>query len=567
MEWDFSCKDWETKIRQRSPLMPALPLDKVLAEKAVTIFNKLKLPDVPGTPALQDAAGEWFRDIVRVAFGSLVDGRRMVPELFILAPKKSSKTSYSAALMLTALILNKRPRAELLFVAPSKLIAELAYNQAVGMISEDETGVLKSVMHVRDNIKEIRNLRTGAKLVIKSFDHRVLVGIKPVAVLVDELWEIARSPKAVGVLRQIRGGLEVNKEGLLIFITTQSDEMPRGVFKAELQTARAIRDGEMKGRMLPVLYEFPKEIAENEELWSKPENWDMVNPNLGRPVPLETLVASYSDERAKGIEAKAIWCSQHLNIEIGTGLRTDRWAGADFWAQNAAPLLTLDELLDQSDVVTVGIDGGGLDDLLGLAVLGRSKKTRDWLLWSHAWAHNCVLERRKDVASYFKDFQKANDLTIIPDESDRDVRDVVDIVLQIEGRGLLPEKGALGVDRVGITDIIDELELRGFDCSMDSQRVIGVNQGWPLTSIIKTTERKLAQGALRHGGAEMMNWCVKNCKVESHGNSISITKQQAGSAKIDPVVALFDAAFLMARNPDAAVRGSYLDKGPVLVLG
>jgi phage terminase large subunit-like protein len=62
--------------------------------------------------------------------------------------------------------------------------------------------------------------------------------------------------------------------------------------------------------------------------------------------------------------------AQHLNIEIGLALRSDRWVGADYW-----------------ETIVMGADGGGLDDLLGLAVLRRDEKTRRWLLWSKAWAH------------------------------------------------------------------------------------------------------------------------------------------------------------------------------------
>ena len=101
MAWNLSAPDWQDRIRNGRSLVPDLPLDKIAAQRAVDVFDRLRLPDVPGKPLLKDAAGDWFRDILRALHGSIVDGERMVREPFLLVPKKSSKTSYGAALMLT----------------------------------------------------------------------------------------------------------------------------------------------------------------------------------------------------------------------------------------------------------------------------------------------------------------------------------------------------------------------------------------------------------------------------------------------------------------------------------
>jgi phage terminase large subunit-like protein len=564
--WNLSCLDWADRIRNKQPLIPELPLWTDSAERAVGIFNELQLPDVDGKPKLGVAAGEWFRGIVRAVFGSLdpETKNRIISEFFCLAPKKSSKTSYSAGLMLTALLMNERPRAEFLLIAPSKIIAQLAFDQACGMIDADEDGMLQRRFHVINNIKEIVDRRTKAKLVIKAFDSAVLTGVKPVGVLIDELHEIAKDPAAERLLRQIRGGLLPNHESFLIFITTQSDKQPFGVFETELKTARAVRDGKSRHPMLPILYEFPPEIAKDQDLWENPSIWDMVNPNLGRPVSLESLIVDFNKAKDDGESALVIWASQHLNIEIGVGLSVGAWPGASFWFRdrNVDKSLTIAELIKRCDVIIVGIDGGGLDDLLGFAALGREKETRKWLLVAKAWAHKCVLERRKSIASQLTTFASEKSLAIIDDESDLDLRGVADIVVQINDAGLLPDQNGIGIDPSGISLLVDELERRGFSAGDEETvgQIAAVRQGYvTLNSSIKTAERRLAMGEIVHDGSKLMNWCVSNAKLEKHGNAVVITKQAAGTAKIDPLMAMFNAVALMALNPESA-RSVYEDE-------
>lgn len=45
-----------------------------------------------------------------------------------------------------------------------------------------------------------------------------------------------------------------------------------------------------------------------------------------------------------------------------------------------------------------------------------------------------------------------------------------------------------------------------------------------------------------------MLWAVSNARVEPKGNAIIITKQASGTAKIDPLMAAFNAIAWMASN-------------------
>lgn len=542
--WTTANPVWEKSIVEGKSLIPFAPLFPDEAAAGLEVMRQLRIVDAPGSPTIGESCAPWVLDFAGAVFGSYDadSGRRLIREFFLMVPKKASKSTIAAAIMMTLLLRNWRQSAELIVIAPTVEVAQNAFAPARDMVKHDEE--LSELLHVQEHIRQITHRVTGATLKIVAADSNTVAGKKASFVLVDEVHQFGSMATAEGMLREATGGLAARPEGAILYLTTQSDTPPAGVFKQKLDYARGVRDGRVKDdRFLSCIYEFPQAMIEAGE-HRKPENFHIVSPNMGFSVDREFLEREFQKAEVEGESSMRGFLAKFLNVEIGLNLRSDRWAGADFWEQQGKlPGLTLDALLDRSEVVDVGIDGGGLDDLLGLAVIGRDRATREWLVWTHGWAHPSVMERRKDIAPRLRDFAKDGDLTLVQHIGD-DVQDVAGICALIEARGLLDK---VGCDPAGIGGIIDALA----EADIPEEKLIGVSQGWRLGGAIKTTERKLAEGVLVHGGQALMAWCVGNAKVEPRANSIMITKQAAGSAKIDPLMALFNAITLMSLNPES----------------
>lgn len=547
MEWTTSCLDWERRIVAGESLIVSPPLFPDVADEAWDICSSFVLTDVTGHPTIGQVARPWLRDWVRTIFGAeSPEGRRLINEYFLMVSKKNAKSTIAAAVMLTALLMNWRDGAELLILSPTKEIADNSYKPISAFIKADEE--LQDMLMVQDYQRLVTHKDSGAYLKVVAADEATVTGKKASFVFVDELHEFGKKGRASNMLLEATGGLASRPEGFVIYASTQSEEPPAGVFKTTLAYARKVRDGEKEDRkFLPLIYEFPREMLEA-EAHKDLNNAYVTNPNWGASVDKERIEQLHEKALEGGEKELKEFFAKHLNVEVGMNLRNDRWAGADFWLGAAIPVFTLEELLERSEVVTVGIDGGGLDDLLGLAVIGREIDTGRWLVWGRGWIHKIAMERRKSEASKYQDFIKAGDLVLV-EEVGQDVDEVVAIVGQVEESGLLDK---VGVDRLGLGAIYDALV--GSDEEPGpilADQVVGIPQGYQLNGAIKTAERHVAAKKMVHGGIALLAWCVGNAKTVLQGNAVTITKQASGTGKIDLLMAIFDAVYLMALNPEA----------------
>jgi phage terminase large subunit-like protein len=540
-DWTTACPDWEERIVAKQSLMPCKPLFPDVADIALRIFNELILVDVMDSPKMGEVTLPWVLEFVAAIFGSYnpETKRRLIREFFLLISKKNTKSTIAAGIMMTALILNDRKSAELIIIAPTKEVADNSFNPIRDFIRADEE--LSEMINISEHTKTVTHLGTGATLKVIAAESNAAAGKKASIILIDEVWLFGKRANAESMFREAKGGLASRPEGCVIYLSTMSDEVPCGVFKQLLDYARDIRDGiKVNPQFLPLIYEFPKWMLEAGE-HLKPENFYITNPNLGASVDVDYLINEFEKVRDAGEESLRDFLAKHLNVEIGMNLRANRWAGAEFWLPQAKKF-TIEKLIDQSDVITMGIDGGGLDDLLGFAVLGRHAKSRKWWLWNHAWCQEIALERRKENAPKYKDFAAENTLTIV-ERVGPDIEQLAKIAKKVFDSGKLDK---IGLDPLGLGGLLDGLLAVG----IPQEQMIAVAQGYKLAGYIQTTERKLAEGSLYHTGSQLMTWCVGNARVVMKGNGMMISKQESGTAKIDPLIATFNAVALMSMNPE-----------------
>ncbi len=550
MHWSTACPDWEDRILDRRSLIPFAPLYPSEAEEGLRVMRELRIVDAPGSPRIGESCAQWVMDFAAAVFGAYdpETGSRLVREFFLMVPKKASKSTIAAAIMMTLLLRNWRRSAELIVLAPTVEVAQNAFAPARDMVKVDEE--LSDLLHVQEHVRTITHRTTGATLKIVAADSNTVAGKKASFVLVDEIHQFGSMANAEGMLREATGGLAARPEGCVLYLTTQSDRAPAGIFRQKLAYARGVRDGRVKdAQFLPVIYELPTKLQDEVRRNRKmdPAWLRVVHPNIGYSVDAGYLDREYLKAEAEGVESLAGFLAKFANVEIGLALHADRWAGAECWEQQGTKL-SLDDVLQRSEAVTVGIDGGGKDDMLALVVLGRERGTGNWLAWAHAWLHEKALSLRRQESSRYQGFAEDGDLTIVSG-SPHDVVQLARIVSTVAASGLLPAEKGIGMDPEKTHKVVLEALLNE---GIDECQPVAIPQSWRLIGAITVTERKLDECALWHSGSALMAWCVGNAKVEPRGNAAVITKQASGSAKIDPLMALFDAVSIMSLNPTAA---------------
>ncbi|MEP3331662.1 terminase TerL endonuclease subunit [Sedimentitalea sp.] len=523
-----ACTDWAERLQaQQVPLAPRLPTPE--GERTAAALGRLRLSDKIGKPLLSELPNiGWVSQITSAIFGDA-----NIREAFVLTPKKQGKSALFGLAFFAAFLLDKRPQASWTIVSPTLGISDLVFGLISGAIEADKQ--LQQRYRVQAHIRTVTNLATGATLVVKSFSLEALTGLRG-SVLLDEVHLVGANKNGSKIQTQLKGALAVDPATRIVYVSTQSDTEPKGMFAELLTHARAVRDGTITDdAFLPVLYEPWKDCPDP---LATPDVWPCLlpsYPHVGDKRFYEGIAASAL--RAGPVKA-AVERSQFFNVEIGQDQTAETWHMVSALPKLATSRITVDSIIARCEHVAVGIDLGGAVDWTGLGIIG-TDADGIWHATARAYAQQKAIDANEH-ASTCEGFIADGDLRVIRPGADIDA--ILDIIQRIDEAGKLH---AIGVDPAGAVDLVEKLEAASFPLSegpQDANPVMGIGQSaFRLNPAVRTLERRADEGRIRFDKSRMLRWCFSNCIAVERTNVTEITKR-GRDEKFDPVAALLDAA-------------------------
>jgi len=204
------------------------------------------------------------------------------------------------------------------------------------------------------------------------------------------------------------------------------------------------------------------------------------------------------------------------------------------WNAVASANLTLGDIFDRCDFVSAGIDGGGIDDLLSVAVIGRHGDTRRLSLVTVTWARGEVLSRLGLTGI------EDPGALIIPAGVDEYPR-VAELVSEAKRRART--FGKAGLSCYIPEALLDAMEDAGLVIEKDCAGIGRLS----VRAAVSSLRRKVALGQIRHDGSPLLGWSIGTTALHDD-NNISAPR----SAMKTPLMAALRAIALVDRNPSRA---------------
>lgn len=283
--------------------------DKNKAEQTIKFINSLK-------HGIGDYHGQsfelfpWQDKIVRDIFGTVKpNGYRQYKKAYIEIPKKNGKSEFGAAIALKMLCADGEQCAQVYSCAADRQQASIVFDVAVSMV--EQSPLLKK--HIKPVLSQKRLVYkpTRSFYQVLSSEVKTKHGLNVSCCIFDELhaqpnrdlWDVMTS-----------GSGDARKQPLFLTLTT-AGQSKNNICYEQHQIAKGILDGSrIDPTFYPVIYGL-----EDDEDWTKEENWYKANPSLGRTIDIETVREWYQSCKGSIVaENNFKWLRLNMWVDAST---------------------------------------------------------------------------------------------------------------------------------------------------------------------------------------------------------------------------------------------------------
>jgi phage terminase large subunit-like protein len=494
-------------------------INKDRALEPIEFISLLHLTgDFYGQPfVLQD----WEHKILWDVYGTVDErGYRKYQYIYLEIPKKNGKTELTAAVSLYHGYCDP-PGGQIYCCAAEREQAALVYRAAKQMIEQDEE--LQRVFNVVDSKKEIHNRETGTFIKVLSAEAYSKHGLNPTVVIFDELH--AQRNRDLWDTMTFGAGA-ARKEPLWWVITTAGDDPDRKTIGWEIhEQAVKIRDGVLED---PTWYVKIYGAPEDADIYDE-KVWYECNPSLGVSIDIEAV-------RKEAIKARNSESAERLfrwlRLNQWVSLKRIGWLPITLWDKTVGKW-SAEELKGKR--CYVGIDLASIIDLTAAVLLFPEQDgIDDWRFLINVWIPENNMKERiaRDHVAY-GEWVKKGLLEATPgDRVDyRLIKNRIEkIELLYDVQYYCGDPWQLEVLRQQLGDEIADkfIEI--------PQTYAGMSAG------MRELERRFRGKEITHLENALGRWAFGNVIVSTDGNENIKPMKNRSLERIDPIVALINAA-------------------------
>ena len=481
----------------------------------------------------------WQKFIVGCLFGwkRESDDTRKYREAYIQIARKNGKTTLLAPIGLYGLLYDNEPGAEIYSAATSRDQAKEIFAPAKQMVKKSD--YIDDVEVYKNNLSHMESFSKFEPL---SSDYDTLEGKNIHMGLVDELHAHPDS----GVWDVLADGTGSREQPMMIAITTAGYNQESFCYKYRNYCVDVL-DPKKPDYTDDKQFAYIAELDEDDD-WTKEENWIKANPNLDVSVRKDNLESRLSKAQRMPSQRNRIICKR-LNIWVSA---QSRWMDMNEWDESA---------------------GGDLKDL---------EEYREKLEGQKCYAA-IDLSSKLDITAYVKVFPYDKKVIVIPDffvPEDNIVKrsqednipydawaregyihatpgNVVDydyienLIIEDYKRYNIQR---IGRDRWGSTQMAQNLQKENIE-------VVGVGQGFKsMSEPMKEIEAFVMQNKLMHFGHPVLRWMAENTVAKTDAADNIKPDKDKSKEKIDGIVALIMAVDGLIRE-EGQGKSVYEERG------